>query len=181
MHKNTPRRAFLQKTLLATGGLSLLSTQSVSALTKSSPIEGYNPFTEEKTDLRTNVFGKHLVVTGKVYDSSGKLPLKNTLVEVWHLTPGSKKYRHRGKMYTDAQGRYRFVTDLPEKDASLIAKVNFKVSHGDSEQFTSLLLGAKDAYIRCDHWEKNNRLGDKLFPSSSSFLNTRTIQFNISI
>jgi len=181
MKKTTPRRAFLQRSLLATAGLGLLSTQTIQAITASSPIEGYNPFAEEKTDLRIHSFGKYVSIKGVIYDKTGKMPLKNALVEVWHLSPGSSKYNHRGKMFTNALGEYEFISDFPNKKPSVDNTIHFKVSQGGSKQFTSLVLGHKDAYITSDHWQRNNQLGTKLFPTSATFLNKTTIQFNISI
>jgi protocatechuate 3,4-dioxygenase beta subunit len=70
--------------------------------------------------------GEKIVVTGRVLDEAGK-PLRNTLLEVWQCNAAGR-YRHKrdqhnapldpnfngwGKMLTDDDGRYRFVTIKP--------------------------------------------------------------------
>ncbi|KQQ40514.1 protocatechuate 3,4-dioxygenase subunit beta [Duganella sp. Leaf126] len=70
--------------------------------------------------------GEKIVVTGRVTDEDGK-PVRNSLLEVWQCNAAGR-YRHKkdqhdapldpnfngwGKMMTDDEGRYRFVTIKP--------------------------------------------------------------------
>lgn len=70
--------------------------------------------------------GEKIVITGRVLDEDGK-PVANSLLEVWQCNAAGR-YRHKkdqhdapldpnfngwGKMMTDAEGRYRFVTIKP--------------------------------------------------------------------
>lgn len=70
--------------------------------------------------------GEKIVVTGRVVDEDGK-PVRNSLLEVWQCNSAGR-YRHKkdqhdapldpnfngwGKMLTDDDGRYRFVTIKP--------------------------------------------------------------------
>ena len=70
--------------------------------------------------------GEKIVVTGRVVDQDGK-PVRNSLLEVWQCNAAGR-YRHKkdqhnapldpnfngwGKMMTDDDGRYRFVTIKP--------------------------------------------------------------------
>jgi protocatechuate 3,4-dioxygenase beta subunit len=70
--------------------------------------------------------GEKIVVTGCVVDEDGK-PVRNSLIEVWQCNAAGR-YRHEkdqhdapldpnffgwGKMLTDDQGRYRFITIKP--------------------------------------------------------------------
>lgn len=70
--------------------------------------------------------GEKIVVTGRVLDEDGK-PVRNSLLEVWQCNAAGR-YRHKrdqhnapldpnfngwGKMMTDDDGRYRFVTIKP--------------------------------------------------------------------
>ncbi len=70
--------------------------------------------------------GEKIVVTGRVVDEDGK-PVRNSLLEVWQCNAAGR-YRHKkdqhhapldpnfhgwGKMLTDDDGRYRFVTIKP--------------------------------------------------------------------
>jgi protocatechuate 3,4-dioxygenase beta subunit len=70
--------------------------------------------------------GEKIVVTGRVLDEDGK-PVRNSLLEIWQCNSAGR-YRHKrdqhnapldpnfngwGKMMTDDDGRYRFVTIKP--------------------------------------------------------------------
>jgi protocatechuate 3,4-dioxygenase beta subunit len=70
--------------------------------------------------------GERIVVTGRVTDEDGK-PVRNSLIEVWQCNSAGR-YRHKkdqhnapldpnfngwGKMLTDDDGRYRFVSVKP--------------------------------------------------------------------
>jgi protocatechuate 3,4-dioxygenase beta subunit len=70
--------------------------------------------------------GEKIVVTGRVLDEDGK-PVRNSLLEVWqcnsagrywhkrdqHAAPLDPNFYGFGKMLTDDDGRYRFVTIKP--------------------------------------------------------------------
>jgi protocatechuate 3,4-dioxygenase beta subunit len=82
------------------------------------------------TDLtkhgRGEPLGEKIVVTGRVFDEDGK-PVRNSLVEVWqansagrywhkrdqHAAPLDPNFYGLGKMLTDDEGRYRFITIKP--------------------------------------------------------------------
>eukprot|EP01036_Dinobryon_divergens_P009402 gene9402-12569_t len=70
--------------------------------------------------------GERIIVQGRVLDEDGK-PVRNSLLEVWQCNAAGR-YRHKrdqhnapldpnfngwGKMMTDDDGRYRFVTIKP--------------------------------------------------------------------
>jgi protocatechuate 3,4-dioxygenase beta subunit len=70
--------------------------------------------------------GEKIVVTGRVVDEDGK-PVRNSLLEVWQANSAGRYWHQRdqhdapldpnffgvGKMMTDDEGRYRFVTIKP--------------------------------------------------------------------
>ncbi len=82
------------------------------------------------TDLtahgRAAPLGEKIVVTGRVFDEDGK-PVRNSLLEVWQANSAGRYWHKRdqheapldpnfygvGKMLTDDEGRYRFVTIKP--------------------------------------------------------------------
>lgn len=181
MNDTTSRRSFLQKSAIATTGLALLSTTALSALSTENPYDGYNPYSEEKTDLRTTILGEHIRVQGIIFDKTGMTPLPNTIVEVWHLSPSSNKFRHRAKLKTNSDGQYNFITDLPAKDEAKARKIFFKLSDGTSEKYTELFVDKTGANISCKHWTDHQVLGDKLLPTTKKPLNTLRINFNISL
>ena len=181
MKKTTSRRSFLQRSALATTGVALLSTGIAHAFDTESPYDGYNPYSEEKTDLRTTLFDKHLRVKGILYDKSSMKPLANATIEVWHLSPNSTKYRHRGRLKTDALGAYSFITDYPNNEVAKVPRLYFKVANKGSVVFTDLVLNETGAHVSDAHWQANQHLGDKLFPTSEKNMNTSIINFNLSI
>lgn len=184
MKINTSRRLFLRKSAMATTGAVFLSSTSViNALTlESSPFNGYNPYAEEKTDLRaSSLFGDHVTVTGTIFDKTGISPVPNVLIEVWHLSPNSNKYGHKAKLRTNEKGEYQFITDFPNKEEGKMPRIYFKVSSKNDTYYTDLAINNFGAIISDKHWEKNNQLGEKLFPKKGSILGQTIITFNISI
>ncbi|WP_415374165.1 twin-arginine translocation signal domain-containing protein [Patiriisocius sp. Uisw_017] len=183
MTNTTSRRSFMQKTAIATTGLAFLSPSIVSAFTNNCPYEGYNPYADTKTDFRTVTLGEHVRVKGTIYNKKSLIPIADATVEVWHLSPNSTKFRHRGKLKTNEDGTYNFITDLPNKENAKMRRIYFKVSHKNTSYFTELLLVpiTSSAYITSKHWEENQELGEKVLPVSKKLLNTTTINFNVSI
>ncbi|MFC7358273.1 twin-arginine translocation signal domain-containing protein [Jejudonia soesokkakensis] len=182
MKQNTSRRSFLRNSAIATTGLALLSsTQTVSAFTEfDSPFSGYNPYIDEKTDLRSYLSNEESIeINGTIYDVSGENTLAGALVEVWHLSPNSLKYRHRGKTTTNDKGNYQFITDKPNREAGKTPRVYFKVTHGDRSYFTELLIGITGAHITGKHWEENKLNDERLFPTTQKQLDKTIINFNI--
>ena len=70
--------------------------------------------------------GERIIVAGTITDEDGR-PVPNTMVEVWqanaagryhhpadqHDAPLDPNFRGAGRVFTDAEGRYRFVTIRP--------------------------------------------------------------------
>ena len=183
--KNIPsRRLFLRKSAIATAGVALLSSSSIATTltNNNSPFDGYNPYTEENTDLRVASFnGKHLNVKGKIYDKTGTFPLSNATIEIWHLSPNSNSYKHHAKLKTDTNGQYNFVTDFPNRENGKMPRIYFKLSNNNTIYFTELLVNDFGAHITDKHWEENNQLGDKLFPLKVGSTKSSTVEFNVSI
>lgn len=75
---------------------------------------------------KSEPLGEKIVVTGRVFDEDGK-PVRNSLLEVWqcnaagrywhkkdqHDAPLDPNFYGFGKMLTDDEGRYRFVSIKP--------------------------------------------------------------------
>lgn len=181
MKKSTSRRLFLQKSAIAATGIVLMSSGVVSAFSNENPYEGYNTFAEEKTDLRTTIFGNHIRVGGVIYDETGTIPVEGATLEVWHLSPNSTKFRNRAKLCTNKSGEYDFITDFPNNEPGQTSKIYFKITYNHSSYFTDLSLNNFGVYISSKHWEENQSLGKKLFPKEKKSFGTRQINFNISI
>ena len=182
MNKNkTPRRLFIRNSTLATLGASLFS----STLIANNLINETSPFVnidKRTNDLRAStLFGKHVTVKGTIFDSKGVNPLSNGIVEVWHLSPSLKNKKYTTKIKTNEWGEYSFITDFPNKEKGKSPRIYFKVSNGNKEYSTELVLTDFGAYITGKHWEENNQLGKKLYPIKEGSKNSSKITFNISI
>jgi protocatechuate 3,4-dioxygenase beta subunit len=94
------------------------------------PVYGYLPPAPLDADLTQQhegePMGERIIVSGQITDSTGH-PVRNQLVEVWQANAGGR-YAHRndahpapldpnftggGRLLTDDEGRYRFVTIKP--------------------------------------------------------------------
>ncbi|MCW5520265.1 hypothetical protein J1N09_10475 [Aureitalea sp. L0-47] len=181
MKISTSRRLFMSKSALAATGIAFISSNTINAFVSDCPYEGYNPFAEEKTDLRTTIFGDHVTVQGVIYDSSGSTPLKNAEIEVWHRSASSLKFRNRGKLKTNHSGEYKFITDIPGRKEQSSPRIYFKVSHQGKVVFTEILINVHGVFITSDHFNSQSALGSKLLPSSSRSNGNSEINFNISI
>ncbi|GGK37501.1 MULTISPECIES: hypothetical protein [Flavobacteriaceae] len=183
--KNIPsRRLFLRKSAIATTGVLLLSSSSIAnTLTNTdSPFDGYNPYSEEKTDLRiSTLFGKHLTVKGKIYNKNGTFPLSNAIIEVWHLSPNSTKFKHRAKLKTNSFGEYSFTSDFPNREQGKMPRIYFKISNSETYYFTELVINRTGAHITDKHWHDNQLLKEHLFPITEEFENYSSVTFNISL
>src|SRR5690606_14787693 len=179
MKNTTSRRLFMRNSAFAITGLAVLTPAITSAFTPAeSPYLGYNPYAENKNDLRTGILNfSSVIVQGTIYENDGITAVRNAVVEVWHLSPNSVKYRHRAKIITDERGNYEFITDFPNREEGRNARIYFKVSNSEKTNFTELILNTSGAHITGEHWAKNQKLGDKLFPKKVDFADQKRIQF----
>ena len=94
------------------------------------PVYGYYPIGETDNDLTRQhagePLGERIIVAGRVVDEAGR-PVRRTLVEIWqcnaagrylharddHPAPLDPNFTGAGRMMTDDEGRYRFVTIKP--------------------------------------------------------------------
>ncbi len=184
MKNSISRRWFLENMTMAATGIALVSSISLAnAFNEEEHVfEGYNPYVDSKTDLRSPLnFSRPIVIKGTLYSHNGTIPVSGATFEVWHLSPRSKKYRHRGKFKTDASGNYQFITDFPNREKGKMSRIFFKVSSDNKSCFTELLISNSGAFITGKHWEHHKQLGTKLFPKKKNLLSHSQITFNISI
>jgi protocatechuate 3,4-dioxygenase, beta subunit len=94
------------------------------------PVYGHEIVQPEDADLTRQhagePLGERIIVSGRVLDEDGR-PVPNTLLEVWqanaagryvhvadqHPAPLDPNFSGAGRVVTDAEGRYRFVTIKP--------------------------------------------------------------------
>jgi protocatechuate 3,4-dioxygenase, beta subunit len=94
------------------------------------PVFGHNAVRKDEADLtkqhKGEPLGERIIVAGRVMDEDGR-PVPNTLIEVWqansagryvhvndqHPAPLDENFTGAGRVVTDADGNYRFVTVKP--------------------------------------------------------------------
>jgi protocatechuate 3,4-dioxygenase beta subunit len=76
----------------------------------------FTPSSPEKRDLRGDGPGTALVLSGFVLTQRCE-PLARALVDLWHADDAgdydNTGFRFRGHQFSDAQGRYQFITRMP--------------------------------------------------------------------
>jgi catechol 1,2-dioxygenase len=123
-------------------------------------IEGpfYRPNAPLRSVLAEPHDGEPLIVTGSVHDTWSQ-PVAGALIDVWQASSGpdaaatydndSDRYRFRGRLRTDDEGRFRVDTVLPGRyfdvDRLRPRHIHFKVSHDDHHALTTQL------YFQGDH------------------------------
>ena len=178
------RRLFISKLSYALIGTTILSSQlSYAFITNTdAPFEGYEPCLDDTTDLRSfNSPDKTLNIIGTVYGKDGLSLKPNARIEVWHLSPGSSEYDHRGAFNSSANGAYAFRTELPNRMKGKMPRIFFKISHEGSVVYTELILNTHKAYISHEHWENHKSLKERLFPIDKNNGLEREIQFNVTV
>ena len=178
MKQNYLRRNFLKNSILATSGLILFPTI---ASASNSNRRKANVLSHQ-TDIRRNLFGKQIEISGQIFDASGKNTLSGAQLEFWHLSPNSEELGYKGKLVTDENGRYHLTSDYPSQKKGTVTTVHFKVSKNEIISETELKVSEFDAFITGVHWEKNNQLKeDLLFPKHSKKDLKTEVTFNISL
>jgi protocatechuate 3,4-dioxygenase, beta subunit len=94
------------------------------------PVFGHNAIRPDEADLtkqhKGEPLGERIIVAGRVLDEDGR-PVANTLIEAWqanaagryvhvvdqHPAPLDPNFTGAGRVVTDAEGRYRFITIKP--------------------------------------------------------------------
>lgn len=163
---------------MASGGLILFPTI---ASASNSGLGTENKLSHH-TDIRKNIFGKQIEITGQIFDASGKNTLNGAQLEFWHQSPNTDIVGHRGSLITDENGRYQLKSDYPSRELGTATTVHFKVTKGGSQYVTELTVSDFDAFISSKHWEENHQLGEALlFPKREQQDLKTKVNFNISV
>ena len=86
--------------------------------------------------------GERLVLTGLVLSADCR-PLANVTLDFWHAdgngTYDNAGYRYRGRVTTDAQGRYRLETNLPPPYSGRPRHIHVKLQRPGGNVLTTQL------------------------------------------
>ena len=159
MKKQLLRRSFLKSSILASGGVVLL--RPLESFANYPSVVSEDKFSP-KCDIRKSFFGKQVVISGQVFDRTGKNQLKDVTIEFWHLSPNSKKINHRGKLVTGENGQYLIKSDFPSRELGKNTTMHFKLSKDEVVYETQLKFNSYSAFITDKHWEENNPIGNSI-------------------
>lgn len=123
--------------------------------TTAAQIEGpfFKPKSPLRSDLTAELKGPPVVLTGLVL-TRGCRPIANALVDLWHADADgdydNRGFRGRGHQFTDAQGRYRFVTIRPARYPGRTAHYHVKVQAANGPVLTTQLYFSGEPANRRD-------------------------------
>jgi protocatechuate 3,4-dioxygenase beta subunit len=144
-------------------GQELPPTPECEANPKATQAQTEGPFFKPKSplrsDLRFELKGSPVVLTGLVLTRTCK-PVPNALVDLWHADADGEYdnsgFRGRGHQFTDALGRYRFITVKPARYTGRTAHYHVKVQAANGPILTTQLYfpgepgNRRDALYRRD-------------------------------
>jgi catechol 1,2-dioxygenase len=101
--------------------------------------------------------GKRIIIKGAVFDKDCRTLLKGALIEVWQTDAEGKyhyqdeQYRMRGRLRTDAEGRYSFSSILPGRytigTGYRPAHIHVRVSYAGYKPLITQLYFKGDPYL----------------------------------
>jgi protocatechuate 3,4-dioxygenase beta subunit len=168
MKNENGRRDFLKISALATLGAMFpgwakaekKGTQACEITTSDIPGPYYKPDAPFTTTLASaNEAGERIIISGKVFKADCLKPIENAVVDVWGADTSGTYHdeKLRGRMYTDAGGRYSFETIFPANydlggGQFRPRHLHFKVTTANLPTLTTQLYFAGDPYINNDPW-----------------------------
>jgi protocatechuate 3,4-dioxygenase beta subunit len=114
----------------------------------------YKPRSPERADLREpGLKGQPIELTGFVLTRNCR-PVERALVDLWQADDDgaydNAGFRLRGHQFTDAQGRYRFLTIVPASYEGRTRHFHVKVQPPGGRVFTTQLYFPGEAHNRTD-------------------------------
>jgi protocatechuate 3,4-dioxygenase beta subunit len=165
MAKDDPDRRRLIASLSAAGLAALALPRDASAQAEPLPLtpscgapaaatkrqtEGpfFAPASPAKADLRGDGPGDLLVLSGFVLTRTCR-PVPGALIDLWHADSAGEYdnagFRFRGHQFSDAQGRYQFVTRMPGLYPGRTRHFHVKVRAGNGPVLTTQLYFPDEA------------------------------------
>jgi protocatechuate 3,4-dioxygenase beta subunit len=114
----------------------------------------FKPRSPERADLREpGMKGQHIELAGVVL-TRGCRPVERALVDVWHADAAGEYdntgFRLRGHQFTDAEGRYKFLTVVPASYEGRTRHYHVKVQPPGGRVLTTQLYFPGEAKNRTD-------------------------------
>lgn len=144
------------------------------------------PFYRDAAPFRSDLTyegqgGTKIHLKGTIYQSDCKTPQKNALVEIWHSNPkgeydnDSDKFLQRGRLLTDENGEYAFLTIIPGKylNGKLYrpSHIHYRVTEENSKELISQIYFQGDPHITKDPWASQEKAELRVLPIIPEDLN----------
>lgn len=122
------------------------------------PATGAGPYYKPDAPFRSLLIesglqGTPFQLSGRVLNMEG-MPLRNAVVDVWHAdstgTYDNEGFRLRGRVKTDAEGRYSFKTIKPKFYGGRPAHFHLKVYSDQIQELTTQLFFQGDPLLERD-------------------------------
>lgn len=123
----------------------------------------YRPGAPLRSDLtHEGLSGSRIQIKGIVYGNDCITPLRGAAVEIWHCNSegeydnDSSQFNQRGRLITDENGEYAFITIIPGKymNGKLYrpSHIHFRVTEKNSNELVSQVYFKGDPNIAEDPW-----------------------------
>ncbi len=152
---------------VSASGFTLITKDGNITTTCTTSQDMLGPFFKEgapfRNDLRYdgNTSEIPLKVIGQLFGGDCKTPLSNVVIDIWHCDHKkhydmeSDEYRCRGKITTDAQGFYSFVTFVPPPYGGRPKHIHYLIKDIEGyEELATQLYFKGDKRIKKNNWVK---------------------------
>lgn len=135
------------------------------------------PFYRENAPFRTNLnvtnqAGTFLAISGIVYGDDCKTPINGATVDIWqadnsaNYDNASADFNFRGKVKTDANGKYEFTSLVPARylngNSYRPSHIHFRISADKHKELITQLYFSGDPYIDSDPWASDENADERI-------------------
>ena len=153
----------------------------------------YRPGAPMRTNfLQENETGQVVILSGVVKHEDCKTFLNNVTIELWHCNPDgvydndSDKFRYRGKIITDGNGKYSFKTILPVPYPGSDGKMrpahfHFMISAENYPNLITQIYFTGDKYIPEDRMASSKSAEKRILKVQDGKDGEKTVSFDITM
>jgi catechol 1,2-dioxygenase len=170
-----------------------VSTNSITACRTTPDILGpfYKPNAPLRTNLRVeNEQGTPLVVKGTVFGKGCTTPVAGALIEIWQADNNgdydndSDKFLYRGRLKSDASGRYEVSTIIPQaydigNNQFRPEHLHFKVSAPGYNDLVTQTYFKNDQFIPTDPWASKPEAKQRILELKKTETGENLVVFDI--
>ena len=195
------RRAFIKNTSFIAVGVSVFGNISwqdgkfIGDTPTTTDILG--PFYRPNSPFRININpkdfkGDRLHLSGIIFKENGKTPYKNCMVEIWQCDSQKNydnvtdNYNYRGRQFTNADGKYHFITvqpvaypAAPNSNVDRPAHIHMRISGKAQQDLITQIYIKGDKNIENDPCASSPKAINRILPITNINSNEKNINFNV--